>query len=71
MFKAAGRLNAVLRTFRSPTVAPGVNGGQRAMSTVTSASKQPLLLYTWGTPNGKKVSILLEELKAMYGLDYE
>ena len=24
-------------------------------------------LLTWGTPNGVKVSILLEELKAAYG----
>jgi len=27
-------------------------------------------LYTFGTPNGRKPSILLEELKAAYGLDY-
>jgi len=30
-----------------------------------------LLLYTAGTPNGKKVSIHLEELKAAYGLEYD
>ncbi|KAA1466183.1 glutathione S-transferase-like protein [Dentipellis sp. KUC8613] len=28
-------------------------------------------LYTFGTPNGRKVSTYLEELKASYGLDYE
>lgn len=27
-------------------------------------------LLTWGTPNGHKASILLEELKAAYGLSY-
>jgi len=28
-------------------------------------------LYTAGTPNGTKISIALEELKAVYGYDYE
>ena len=35
---------------------------------------KPLLLYTWKTPNGRKVSVFLEELKAAYGsevVDYE
>jgi glutathione S-transferase len=34
---------------------------------------KPLLLYTAGTPNGRKVSVFLEELKAIYGskVDYE
>jgi len=32
---------------------------------------KPFLLYTWKTPNGHKVSIHLEELKAAYGLDYD
>ncbi|KAG8853640.1 glutathione S- transferase, nitrogen catabolite repression regulator [Tulasnella sp. 330] len=36
------------------------------MSTVTPKIK----LYTQGTPNGYKISILLEELKAAYGLEY-
>lgn len=30
-----------------------------------------LLLYTGPTPNGHKVSIFLEELKAAYGVEYE
>ncbi|KAF8524746.1 glutathione S-transferase-like protein [Gautieria morchelliformis] len=34
-------------------------------------SQNPLLLYTARTPNGTKPSILLEELKAAYGLDYD
>lgn len=38
-----------------------------------SPMSKPLLLYTAPTPNGHKVSILLEELKAAYGnlIDYE
>jgi glutathione S-transferase len=32
---------------------------------------KPFLLYTAGTPNGHVASIFLEELKALYGLDYE
>ncbi|KAF8221041.1 glutathione S-transferase [Tricholoma matsutake] len=38
---------------------------------LTSSPNKPLLLYTAGTPNGRKVSVLLEELKAIYGLDYD
>lgn len=34
------------------------------MSTDTEV---PFILYTEGTPNGKKVSIHLEELKSIYG----
>lgn len=30
-----------------------------------------LLLYTTATPNGHKVSVFLEELKAAYGIEYE
>jgi glutathione S-transferase len=29
------------------------------------------MLYTVGTPNGRKASVMLEELKAAYGLEYE
>ena len=38
---------------------------------LTMAAKRPLLLYTAATPNGHKVSVLLEELKAAYGVEYE
>ena len=38
------------------------------MSTNTGA---PLLLYTAPTPNGYKVTAYLEELKIVYGLQYE
>ncbi|KDQ29264.1 hypothetical protein PLEOSDRAFT_1055238 [Pleurotus ostreatus PC15] len=34
-------------------------------------AKKPLLLYTAPTPNGHKVSVFLEELKAAYGIDYD
>ncbi len=30
-----------------------------------------LLLYTTATPNGHKVTVFLEELKAAYGVEYE
>ncbi|KAI0712555.1 glutathione S-transferase C-terminal-like protein [Earliella scabrosa] len=40
-------------------------------STATSPSSKPLQLYTAGTPNGRKVSILLEELQEQYGLKYD
>lgn len=33
-------------------------------------AKQGIELLTFGTPNGHKVSILLEELKEAYGKDY-
>ncbi|KAI0770324.1 glutathione S-transferase C-terminal-like protein [Fomes fomentarius] len=36
-----------------------------------SSGEAPLLLYTTGTPNGHKVSVFLEELKAAYGLQYD
>ena len=41
------------------------------MTTAAAQTNKPFLLYTAGTPNGRKVSILLEELKAVYGIDYE
>lgn len=37
----------------------------------TMSSENGLILYTAGTPNGHKTSVLLEELKAKYGLQYE
>ncbi|KAF9046416.1 glutathione S-transferase [Panaeolus papilionaceus] len=51
----------------------GVFGRGRAAlySTAAADHKEPLLLYTFGTPNGRKVSVYLEELKAAYGLEYE
>jgi Glutathione S-transferase, N-terminal domain len=41
-------------------------------SMMSTANKlKPLLLYAADTPNGRKVSIHLEELKDVYGLEYE
>ena len=34
-------------------------------------SHKPLILFTARTPNGFKPSILLEELKAAYGINYD
>lgn len=34
---------------------------------MSTATKSPFVLYTEGTPNGKKVSVYLEELKSIYG----
>lgn len=44
---------------------------RRNMSLAPAPASKPFLLYTAATPNGHKVSILLEELKATYGVDYE
>ena len=41
------------------------------VTTAMAKTRNPLLFYTAATPNGWKVSILLEELKAVYGIDYE
>ena len=38
---------------------------------IMSSGSAPLLLYTGPTPNGHKVTVFLEELKAAYGLQYE
>ncbi|KIM33506.1 hypothetical protein M408DRAFT_155695 [Serendipita vermifera MAFF 305830] len=37
---------------------------------MSTTENKGLLLYTWRTPNGKKASIFLEELKAAYNLEY-
>ena len=34
---------------------------------MSTATKAPLILYTEATPNGRKVSVHLEELKSIYG----
>ncbi|KAI1794868.1 glutathione S-transferase C-terminal-like protein [Ganoderma leucocontextum] len=46
------------------------SGPYNLYSTATSPASQPFQLYTAGTPNGRKVSILLEELQDQYGLKY-
>ncbi|KIM43339.1 hypothetical protein M413DRAFT_444170 [Hebeloma cylindrosporum] len=47
---------------------------KRRQTTAGAASanvRRPFLLYTGGTPNGRKVSVYLEELRDAYGVDYE
>ncbi|KAF5382636.1 hypothetical protein D9615_002943 [Tricholomella constricta] len=60
---------------RLALIARSLASGQRFKSTPASgtanAAEKPLLLYTAGTPNGRKVSVLLEELKATTGLQYD
>ncbi|KAG6890798.1 hypothetical protein C0995_003231 [Termitomyces sp. Mi166 len=51
-------------------------GQQRFQSSAASSlrlhhAQHPLLLYTASTPNGRKVSALLEELKTTTGLQYD
>lgn len=39
-----------------------------------ASSTKPILLYTWATPNGRKVTLFLEELREAYGanvIDWE
>ncbi|CDO68256.1 hypothetical protein BN946_scf184842.g19 [Trametes cinnabarina] len=58
--------------FRKLAATPSARSGcLKSYSTATSPSSKPLLLYTAGTPNGRKASIYLEELKAQYGLAYD
>ena len=42
-----------------------------ALTRILFMSSNSLKLYTASTPNGRKVSIFLEELKAAYGIGYE
>ncbi|KAI0693445.1 glutathione S-transferase C-terminal-like protein [Cerioporus squamosus] len=68
---AARRVVAAAASSRN-TPGPGVPAARAdRYSTATSPSSRPLQLYTAGTPNGHKVSILLEELQAQYGLTYD
>lgn len=67
-FMLKSPLTRLAQTFRQlgPT--------SRAMSSTEKPTgliaKSGIELLTWGTPNGHKASILLEELKAAYGKDY-
>ncbi|KAG1872314.1 glutathione S-transferase [Suillus subalutaceus] len=63
---AFNRLNSVARSL-------SLNTFTRNMSTVPAPKPKPFVLYTAGTPNGRKVSVFLEELRAVYGekVDYD
>ncbi|KAF7299056.1 Glutathione S-transferase C-terminal-like protein [Mycena indigotica] len=53
LFKTTRRLQLLNRTFH----------------TTTTTMAPPIKLHTAGTPNGKKISVFLEELKAAYNTD--
>lgn len=69
LFMLKSPLNRLYQTSRHFFSAP-----TRAMSTSNRPTgliaKSGIELLTWGTPNGHKASIILEELKAAYGKDY-
>jgi len=69
LFMLKAPLNRLYQTSRHFVSAP-----TRAMSTSNRPTgliaKSGIELLTWGTPNGYKASIILEELKAAYGKDY-
>ena len=67
--RVGARAASALKQAQSPR---GCRSGQLSRySTATSPASKPLQFYTAGTPNGRKVSILLEELQEQYGLKYE
>ncbi|KAI0647744.1 glutathione S-transferase C-terminal-like protein [Trametes meyenii] len=60
-----------LPTLKRTPLTAKTTGRVNDYSTATSPSSKPFLFYTAGTPNGHKVSILLEELKGHYGITYD
>ncbi|KAG1848731.1 glutathione S-transferase C-terminal-like protein [Suillus subalutaceus] len=60
------RLSSVARSL-------SFNTFTRNVSTAPAPKPTPFVLYTAGTPNGRKVSVFLEELRAVYGekVDYD
>ncbi|KAG8812626.1 glutathione S- transferase, nitrogen catabolite repression regulator [Serendipita sp. 399] len=67
---AATRLSALSNTFRLSLRSFASSTPVRNMSTASEGVGKPIEFYTASTPNGRKVSIFLEELKAAYGLQY-
>ena len=55
----------------SPAVHTTLSRLRSVYTHIMSSGSAPLLLYTGPTPNGHKVTVFLEELKAAYGLQYE
>jgi hypothetical protein len=53
--------------FESPPRISRLTPAQSIHRQMSTAAKAPFILYTEGTPNGKKVSVYLEELKSIYG----
>ncbi|KAG8802711.1 glutathione S- transferase, nitrogen catabolite repression regulator [Serendipita sp. 400] len=69
-------LNSTLRPFpKSFRFASPKSSDNMSTTTATSAATteqggKPIEFYTASTPNGRKISVFLEELKAAYGLQY-
>jgi glutathione S-transferase len=64
----------MLAASRLITLRPPLPSRRRFFQTTAGAASdvvRPFLLYTSGTPNGRKASVFLEELRAAYGVDYE
>jgi glutathione S-transferase len=68
MFKAPlNRLYQTSRHFLPAATIRTMSSSERPTGLI---AKSGIELLTWGTPNGHKASIILEELKAAYGKDY-
>jgi glutathione S-transferase len=68
MFKSPlNRLYQTSRHFLPAVTTRTMSSSERPTGLI---AKSGIELLTWGTPNGHKASIILEELKAAYGKDY-
>lgn len=64
----------MLAASRSTILCPPLPSRRLLFQTTAGAGsdvRRPFLLYTGATPNGRKASVFLEELRAAYGVDYE
>ncbi|KAH9949877.1 putative theta class glutathione s-transferase [Amylocystis lapponica] len=65
-------MQSLTRTLSSFRLNPAQSNLARILTrTMLTPANKPIMLYTAPTPNGRKVSIFLEELRAAYGLDYD
>ncbi|PPQ67552.1 hypothetical protein CVT26_006853 [Gymnopilus dilepis] len=69
MFSLRARPLALSSTLRRclSSLAPDTTSTAKSLA----PGNNPFLLYTARTPNGRKTSIFLEEMKAAYGIDYD
>ncbi|KAJ6508908.1 putative theta class glutathione s-transferase [Mycena sanguinolenta] len=68
LLKATRRLGSIAHSLNPTSIQSQHSTFRHQYATMAS---KPIMLYTVGTPNGRKVSVFLEELKAAYGLEYE
>jgi len=61
------RLYKTSKHFIQATTTLSMSSSERPTGLI---GKSGIELLTWGTPNGHKASIMLEELKEAYGKDY-